>query len=241
VGRRLEAAIIEEAKERYGYVDREQVERLTNGNGLGGHPDRRVICPERGPGILEVKTADWLVRKAWGDEPPSHYLIQSQAYQGLDKVAWGDVLVLVGGNKLERFCYDFRPKIYGEIERRVADFWQSVEANDPPPADYTRDLDTIADLYRDGTDETVDLTATTWRTKPRRRSSSRKRLGWKPRSGRTPPRPNCSTSSGRLNRDAQRLLVRATTVASIPDRTATPGEIIKGRRAYRRITVKEQA
>jgi hypothetical protein len=74
-------------------------------------------------------------------------------------VAWGDVLVLVGGNKLERFCYDFRPKIYGEIERRVAAFWQSIEANDPPPADYTRDLDTIADLYRDGTDETVDLTA----------------------------------------------------------------------------------
>src|SRR6185503_17332999 len=60
---------------------------------------------------------------------------------------------------LERFCYDFRPKIYTEIERRVAAFWQSVEANDPPPADYTRDLDTITELYREGTDEVVDLTA----------------------------------------------------------------------------------
>jgi predicted phage-related endonuclease len=100
-GVRLEAAIIEAAKERYGYTDREQVDRLTNGNGLGGHPDRRVICPERGPGILEIKTADWLVRKAWGDEPPTNYLIQSQAYQGLDGVQWGDVLVLVGARSAE--------------------------------------------------------------------------------------------------------------------------------------------
>jgi predicted phage-related endonuclease len=151
-GVRLEAAIIEAAKERYGYVDRDQVGSLSNGKGLGGHPDRRVICPQRGPGILEVKTADWLVRKQWGDEPPMHYLVQSQAYQGLDGVAWGDVLVLVGGNKLERFRYDFRPKIYAEIEKRVEAFWQSIEANDPPPADYTRDLDTVADLHREGSD-----------------------------------------------------------------------------------------
>jgi hypothetical protein len=33
--------------------------------------------------------------------------------------------------------------------------------------------------------------------------------------------------------------VKATTVAAVPERLAEPGEIIKGRRAYRRITVKE--
>lgn len=239
-GVRLEAAIIEEAKERFGYVDREQVDRLSNGKGLGGHPDRRVICPERGPGVLEIKTADWLIRKAWGDEPPSHYLIQSQAYQGLDGVAWGDVLVLVGGNRLERFCYDFRPKIYAEIERRVVAFWQSIEANDPPPADYTRDLDTIAALYRDGTDETVDLTsdnlaheaaaaflfAKEARLDAEKREDAAKaelldKLG--------------NASVAKLNG----FSVRATTVAAIPDRAAKPGEIIKGRRAYRRLTVKE--
>jgi predicted phage-related endonuclease len=239
-GVKLEAAIIEEAKERYGYIDRDQVERLSNGNGLGGHPDRRVICPERGPGILEVKTADWLIRKSWGDEPPMHYLLQSQAYQGLDKVAWGDVLVLVGGNKLERFCYDFRPKIYAEIEKRVADFWASVEANDPPPADYTRDLDTIGELYREGTDESVDLTgdnlaheaaaaflfAKEARLEAEKREDAAKaelldKLG--------------TASTALLNG----FTVRATTVAAIPDRPAQPDEIIKGRRAYRRITVKE--
>lgn len=157
-GVRLEAAIIEEAKERFGYTDREQVDRLSNDKGLGGHPDRRVICPQRGPGVLEIKTADWLVRKQWGNEPPAHYLLQSQSYQGLDGVQWGDVLVLVGGNKLERFSYDFRPKIYAEIEKRVEAFWQDVRDGKAPPADYTRDLDTISAIYGEGTDETVDLT-----------------------------------------------------------------------------------
>jgi len=240
-GVRLEAAIIEAAKERFGYVDREQVERLSNGKGLGGHPDRRVICPTRGPGILEVKTADWLVRKGWGDEPPTNYLIQSQAYQGLDGVSWGDVLVLVGGNRLERFTYDFRPKIYAEIEKRVEAFWRSIEANDPPPADYTRDLDTIADLYREGGDETIDLSADNLaheaaaaflfakeaRLEAEKREDAAKaelldKLG--------------TASTALLNG----FVVRGVTVAAVPERVAEPGEIIKGRKAYRRITVKEK-
>jgi predicted phage-related endonuclease len=241
-GVRLEAAIIEAAKERYGYIDREPVERLTNGNGLGGHPDRRVICPKRGPGVLEVKTTDWLVRKEWGDEPPAHYLLQSQSYQGLDSVLWGDVLVLVGGNKLERFCYDFRPKIYAEIEKRAEAFWQSIATDTPPPAYYTRDLPTIADLYREGTDAVADLTgdnlapaaaaaflfARRDRLDAERREDAAKaelldKLG--------------PASVGLM----EGFTVRTAQVAATPDRTAEPGEIIKGRKAYRRITVKEKA
>jgi predicted phage-related endonuclease len=242
-GVKLEAAIIEAAKERYGYTDRDQVDKLSNGAGLGGHPDRRVICPERGPGILEIKTADWLVRKQWGDEPPAHYLLQSQAYQGLDRVQWGDVLVLVGGNKLERFCYEFRPKIYAEIERRVADFWQSIEANDPPPADYTRDIETIGELYRDGTDETIDLTADNLaheaaaaflfakesRLEAEKREDAAKaelldKLG--------------TASTGLLNG----FVLRCANVAAVPPTEITAdmiGSTIGGRKSYRRLTVKE--
>jgi predicted phage-related endonuclease len=239
-GVRLEAAIIEAAKERYGYIDREQVDNLSNGRGLGGHPDRRVICPERGPGILEIKTADWLVRKGWGDEPPMHYLLQSQAYQGLDGVAWGDVLVLVGGNSLERFCYDFRPKIYGEIEKRVEAFWQSIEANQPPPADYTRDLDTIAEINREATDDTIDLrtdnlvheAAASFLFAREARLDAEKRED----AAKAELLDKLGTASTAL---LNGFTVRATAVAAIPDRPAKPGEIIKGRKAYRRLTVKE--
>lgn len=239
-GVRLEAAIIEAAKERYGYIDREQVERLTNGNGLGGHPDRRVICPQRGPGILEIKTADWLVRKVWGEEPPMHYLLQSQAYQGLDGVAWGDVLVLVGGNKLERFTYDFRPKIYGEIERRVEAFWQSIKANDPPPADYTRDLDTIVELHRDAGEDHIDLTG------DNSAQDAAMTYLWAKDARLTAEKNEDAAKAELLDKlgDAASatlngFVVRATAVAAIPERVAKPGEIIKGRKSYRRLNVKE--
>jgi predicted phage-related endonuclease len=239
-GVRLEAAIIEAAKERYGYTDREQLPKLSNGNGLGGHPDRRVICPERGPGILEIKTADWLVRKSWGDEPPEHYLLQSQAYQGLDHVEWGDVLVLVGGNKLERFRYKFRPKIYAEIERRVEAFWQSVKADQPPPADYSRDLDTIVELHREGEDITIDLRTDNFA------ADAAARLLWAGEQRRKAEKEEEAAKAELLDKMGaaetallSNFTVRATTVAAIPERIAKPDEIIKGRRAYRRLTVKE--
>jgi predicted phage-related endonuclease len=240
-GVKLEAAIIEAAKERYGYTDREQAEQLSNGKGLGGHPDRRVICPQRGPGILEIKTADWLVRKDWGDEPPAHYLIQSQAYQGLDTFEWGDVLVLVGGNKLERFCYDFRPKIYAEIERRVDDFWRSIEANDPPPPDYARDLPTITELTRQGSDETVDLRTDNLAADAAHRflwaAEERKQAQAKEDAAKAELLDKLGTASVGL---LAGYVLRATTVAPIPDRIAEPGELIKGRKSYRRLSVKEQ-
>jgi hypothetical protein len=100
---------------------------------------------------------DWLERKKWGDEPPLHHLLQSQTYQGLDGVTWGDMIVLVGGNSLERFCYDFRPKLYAEIEARVVTFWQSVRANDPPAPDFGRDGDALAQVLGEPTEEVADL------------------------------------------------------------------------------------
>lgn len=158
-GVRLEAAIIDGAKERFGYIDREPADPpLSNGKGFGGHPDRRVICPARGPGIVETKMVDWLERKKWGDEPPLNYLVQGNGYAGLDKVSWFDMLVLVGGNKLERFQYDFRPKLYAKTEELVEAFWQSVHDNRPPKPDYARDKDALAEIYADAGDTLVDLT-----------------------------------------------------------------------------------
>src|SRR3546814_19933984 len=60
-GLRLEPVILQAAAERYGYVPLDTPKRLENGKGLGGHPDAIVKCHRRGRGILEVKTADWLV------------------------------------------------------------------------------------------------------------------------------------------------------------------------------------
>ncbi len=84
----LEPVIVQMACERWAYVPLDTPKRLDNGKGLGGHPDKLVRCPVRGPGVLEVKTADWLVAKQWGDEPPVNYLMQPEEDPSLSESAW---------------------------------------------------------------------------------------------------------------------------------------------------------
>src|SRR3546814_4764251 len=67
---------------------------------------------------------------------------------GLADCDWGDVIVLVGGNELRRFEYEFRPVIYADIEARVEAFWQSIRKGKAPKPEYSRDGDVIAEIYR---------------------------------------------------------------------------------------------
>jgi len=156
-GVKLEPLILEGARERWGYIPTGEALRLDNGRKLGGHPDQIVMCPERGRGVLECKMVDWLEVKKWGDEPPLAYLLQNMTYQGLAGCVWGDMIVLVGGNELRRFQYDFRPAIYADIEKRVDLFWQRVAAGDAPKPDYRRDGSVISEVYAEGGGGLIDL------------------------------------------------------------------------------------
>lgn len=237
----LEPVIIEMAKQRWGYTDREQVEHLTNGKGIGGHPDRRVICPERGPGILEVKMVDWLERKKWGDEPPLNYLLQNQTYQGLDGVTWGDVIVLVGGNSLERHQYEFRPALFAQIEQRAAKFWDDIRTGREPQPDYARDGKALIDVLGEPTDEVADL----------REDLHAEQLAMDflaAKADRDAAEERMDVAKAQLIEiigTAGRALlpsfrIGANRTKDTPDREAKPGEIIKGRKGYRRFDVKEK-
>lgn len=241
-GVKMEPVIVEAACERWGYEPLQSPHFLSNGKGLGGHPDRIVNCPERGRGILEVKTADWLVVKGWGDEPPAHYLLQNLTYQGLAGCDWGDVIVLVGGNKLERFQYDIRPKIYADIEARVAAFWQSVRDGKAPKPDYSRDGRTLVDVIGAPTDEVIDLrndfdagdlagqylaAKEVEKAAVQRADTIKAQLIEK-----------IGTAGFALLPDHK---ISATQTKGTPDRLITSdmvGEVIKGRRGYRRFDVK---
>lgn len=243
-GMMLEPVIIAGACERFGYERIETPRRLDNGKGLGGHPDQIVMCPRRGRGILEVKTADWLIAKGWGDEPPLNYLLQIMSYMGLAGCDWGDVIVLVGGNELRRFEYQFRPVIYADIEARVEQFWKSVRDGEAPKPDFARDGGTISALYPDATDAVVDLrgnnlaaiAATNW--------LDGKALE---KQGKAMAEAAQAEIMDKMGEAGVALLdgmtVKCPTVKATPDRIVTAEDIgttIKGRKSYRRFTITEK-
>lgn len=241
-GVKLEAAIIEAAMERYGYVDREDKGPLSNGAGLGGHPDRKVTCPQRGPIILETKMVDWLEFKKWGDEPPLNYLLQGNTYAGLDYVNGFDMLVLVGGNKLERLQYDFRPKLFAAAEQRTKAFWESIHANTPPKPDYSRDGDALKELYSDQGDETIDLAgdnrAASAAAEYLTAAAEERAARFRKEAAQAELVDKIKTAAVGF---ANGFTIKSTLVAGIADRKAKPGEVIRGRKPYRRFSIKELA
>lgn len=242
-GIRMEATIIAAAKERFGYTDRDQVDRLDNGKGLGGHPDRRVMCPKRGPGILETKCVDWLERKKWGDEPPLHYLLQTQAYIGLDAAIWGDLLVLVGGNKLERFEYETRPVVYTEIEARVSAFWQSIRENKPPKPDYTRDRSTLGEVFADSSETVVDLRLDNRMPELAAEFLAAQTAEREAKAARQAAEAEILHKLGEAGiAMVEGFRVKVPTIAELPAKTITQdmvGRTIAGRAAHRRFYIKE--
>lgn len=242
-GLRLEPAVIAAAADRYGYTLEDTPRHLSNGKGLGGHPDRFATCPNRGPGLLEVKTVDWLIRKGWGEEPPDHYLLQAMAYAGLAQRGWCDIIVLVGGNSLERFEYEFRPGIYASIEKAVETFWQRIRAGDPPKPDFARDGDTLAQVLGEPTDEVRDL-----RCDNRADELAREFLEAKAAAKEAETRADAAKCELLLKiGDAGRAILGLHRITcgqtkGTPDREITQadvGTIIKGRKGYRQFLVKE--
>jgi predicted phage-related endonuclease len=245
-GVKLEALIIAEACERWGYEPVESPQRVSNGKGLGGHPDRVVWCPVRKARVtLEAKTVDWLERKKWGDEPPLQYLLQPNTYAGLGGTPYFDTIAMVlgGGTDIERFQYEFRPKLYAETERRVVAFWESVRAGRPPKPDYSRDGETLAEIY-DPTDTIIDL-----RRDNRMPELMQEFLDAGEARRAAAAREDAAKAEiiEKLGENATALVegysCRVPLQGGSPDRVITAdmvGQVIKGRAAHRRFYIKER-
>lgn len=242
-GIRLEPAIIEWACDKWGYQPRPTPKRFDNGKGLGGHPDQLVICPQRGDGLLEIKTADWLVAKNWGDEPPLQYQLQAMTYMGLSGASWGDIVILVGGNELRRFQIEFRPKLFAEIERRVEAFWQSIAAKTPPKPDYTRDGSVIAELNTPGGDDMIDLQGDNLAAIAAAEYLAADEISKEAAKRREAAKAELMDKLGEAGMaKLDGFIVKSPTVNAVPDTVITPemvGQVIKGRKSYRRFSIKE--
>ncbi len=54
---------------------------------------------------------------------------------------------MVGGNNVQLLRREADKEIGDEIEKRIADFWKSIDENRAPEPDFTKDADFIAHLH----------------------------------------------------------------------------------------------
>lgn len=104
--------------------------------------DAEIICPDRGPGALEIKCVfdfkQWMEKWGGGKTVPREYEIQLQTQMmvgdGTVPYDWGTFAVWVCGGELVYFdrmpIFDF----LRELEAEANSFIDSVQAGEEPPA-----------------------------------------------------------------------------------------------------------
>lgn len=133
---------------------------------LGATPDVLVDDPQRGPGVVQIKSVEASVyRRKWlagGElpEPPLWIAVQAIIEAALTGSKWAAVAPIVVGHGVDMPLIDIpiHAGIMVKLREAVAEFWRRVEAREPYAPDYRRDGSTIAALYGAGDDgSTVDL------------------------------------------------------------------------------------
>lgn len=227
------------AHRRAGYVQHQTVD------GFGCSPDFFLVDRDGVPiEVVETKNVDWLVHKRqWGGEPPTHILLQAMSQLSCTGLAAVTVPALVGGNELNHYRFDRRPKIIAEIERRVTEFWQSIRDGREPPVDGSDSTaQAIKALYPDddGDDEPLDLRSDNELPELcaayKEAAALRKQYADAEQEAR-----NGILAKVGEHRAAfvNGFTVRRTVTPAKPDRPAHVGEGIKGRASSVRLTVKE--
>jgi predicted phage-related endonuclease len=125
--------------------------------------EAREMFRTHGPGIMECKNVDGLqFRRAWIDdgetiEAPVHIEFQTQHQLEVADLGWAIIAPLVGGNT-PKPVIRLRDRAAGEaIRAKVMELWQRVNAGAEPEPDFTKDGDTISQVYLENDGSSIDL------------------------------------------------------------------------------------
>ena len=159
-GLRFEKTIAEGVAEDHGLTVRHMPEygRIEDAR-MGGSFDFEItgaaqgpageLFAAHGPGLLEIKNVDSLIfRNQWTDtEMPPHIEIQVQHQMHVAGHSWAICAPMIGGNETKVF-YRLKDVVVGAaIERRVNEFWASIDGDAPPLPAYPSDAAFVASLY----------------------------------------------------------------------------------------------
>ncbi|GLY10362.1 YqaJ viral recombinase family protein [Pseudobacillus badius] len=129
--------------------------------------DRLIVTQDdKGPGILECKTAGFFKKEEWnGEEVPASYLTQLQWYFYVTGYQWGYFAVLIGGNQFVMKRVDRDEELIEQLVELGEDFWMNnVQKKVPPPLDGSAaSSDILSYLYpsSNGQEMTLEPSAET--------------------------------------------------------------------------------
>lgn len=154
-GTRLENAIAEGAAADAGWKIKKMGVYIRHPSRIGSSFDYMIKAGHelsaKGVGLLEIKNVDGLVfHKNWIDdgtnvEAPNHIELQIQHQMEVLDCEWCVLVALVGGNRKVVITRLRDREIGADIREKVKAFWQRVDENSPPSADYSKDADFIID------------------------------------------------------------------------------------------------
>lgn len=128
--------------------------------GLGASMDVRAICPDRGAGLLEIKTTGYLSEEnGWTKtKAPLEYEFQIQGQLHLankdgQDIRWGAIGVLDGRKTDHVYLREYDPALGKMFDIQARAFWDSIKENKPPSADFLADsklLESLRPSVREG-------------------------------------------------------------------------------------------
>lgn len=132
---------------------------------LGATPDVIAIDPERGKGVVQIKSVEaGTFRRKWQAEdgliePPLWIALQAIVEGYLTGSEWAAIAPLVISHGIDMPIIDVPiiPAVIERLKEESLEFWRSVEAGEPPAADFYRDADVIERMYARDEGEEIDL------------------------------------------------------------------------------------
>lgn len=136
---------------------------------LGATPDVIVTCPQRGKGIVQIKSVEPNAFKAkWFDDDggldvPLYIALQAMLEAHLTGAQWAAVMPYVVRIGIEapliEIPLDNMSGVIAAMTEKSAEFWQMVAEGREPEPDYARDGALIDNIFRVGDPfEEADLT-----------------------------------------------------------------------------------
>lgn len=144
-GRRLEPAVAAKYEEETGrallHLGDYTILRSTKYPWMQTTLDRWIMTEDdRGPGILQAKTAGFFKKQEWeGGEPPVYYQMQQTHEFIVAGVTWGSLAVLIGGQKFLWCDFALNTDFAEQLIEREREFFERVQRKEPPPFDGSED------------------------------------------------------------------------------------------------------